>query len=249
MQARELAVPLESAGARVFVCPLIKIEPCDNDDEVADVLRTIDQYAWIVLTSVNGVECLLDRLASNGISADVLAGKRVACVGPATAAAARRHGLRPHAVPEEHLGEAMPARMAEVGLQPGEKVLLARAQGGGAALPALLRERGAQVTDLALYRTVPDTEGAARLKALVRTDQLDLVTFTSGSAASYFVQTVGTAVKPALAAIGPSTAETARRLGLRIDMMAEPHTIAGLVRVILEYYAARSGSWRSDAGK
>jgi uroporphyrinogen-III synthase len=248
-QARELAVPLESAGATVHVCPLIKIEPRAYDEEMRGVLNALDEFAWIVITSVNGVELLMRALSSAGRTPRDLAGKRIACVGPATATALQRYQLRPEIMPDAYVGEAIPAAMTRAGLAPESKVLLARAGGGGAALPALLRGQGLEVVDLELYRSILDPEGATRLKALVRTDKLDLVTFTSGSAATYFVQTIGTSMKAAVAVIGPSTAQAARAQGLRVDVVAEPHTITGLVAAILAYYAARSGTWRTDAGK
>ncbi len=40
--------------------------------------------------------------------------------------------------------------------------------------------------------------------------------------------------RPLLACIGPITADTARELGLRVDVVASEHTIPGLVRAIRE---------------
>ena len=45
-----------------------------------------------------------------------------------------------------------------------------------------------------------------------------------------------------VACIGPVTAETARGLGIEVDLMAEEQTIDGLVRTLVE--AARAGAWR-----
>lgn len=248
-QARELAAPLESAGATVFVCPLIKIETRQDDDVTRRVLRELDEFSWIVFTSVNGVEHFTRMLTTAGMDVRTLAGKQLACVGPATATALERHGLRAKAMPEQFLGDAVAATLLAAGPIEGRRILLARAGGGGTGLPEELRRRGAQVEDLELYRSVPDADGATRLRALIRTKQLDMVTFTSGSAATYFVETIGSAAKLAVAVIGPSTAVAARKGGLHVDIEARPHTIAGLVTAILEYYAAQRGSWRIDAGK
>lgn len=248
-QARELAAPLESAGALVHVCPLIKIQPRAIDDVVQRVLRELNTFEWVVFTSPNGVRQFMELLRGRGAVAEQLAGKRIAAVGPGTAAELASYGVTVTAMPGVFLGEAVAASMLEHGPVSGQKILLARAGGGGAELPAQLRENGARVEDLELYRSVPDAEGAQRLKALIRTRQIDMVTFTSGSAVTYFVESVGTKDLPAVAAIGPSTAAVARRLGVQVDVEADPHTIPGLVASILGYYAARSGSWRSDAGK
>jgi uroporphyrinogen III methyltransferase / synthase len=40
-----------------------------------------------------------------------------------------------------------------------------------------------------------------------------------------------------IATIGPITSATARELGLRVDVEAEEHTIAGLVSALSDHYA------------
>ena len=55
-QAEELALPLEEAGATVYRCPLIRIEPYAVDDRMRSVLQTLGDFDWLIFTSVNGVE-------------------------------------------------------------------------------------------------------------------------------------------------------------------------------------------------
>ncbi len=38
---------------------------------------------------------------------------------------------------------------------------------------------------------------------------------------------------------GPATAETARALGVRVDLVAKKHTIDGLIETLLEWYQGR----------
>ena len=87
-QAEELALPLEEAGATVYRCPLIRIEPYAVDDRMRSVLQTLGDFDWLIFTSVNGVEQTMRCLAAVNADAGGLSGKRIACVGPATAAAA-----------------------------------------------------------------------------------------------------------------------------------------------------------------
>jgi uroporphyrinogen-III synthase len=93
-----------------------------------------------------------------------------------------------------------------------------------------------------MYRSVLDIENAARLRQLVQSQKIDVVTFTSGSAVNYFVQTVNLKNRVVIAVIGPSTASTARAHGLEVDIEADSHTVPGLVTAILNYYAARRGT-------
>src|SRR5262249_1691362 len=65
-----------------------------------------------------------------------------------------------------------------------------------------------------------------------------VLTFTSSSTVRNFVEQVGSTRAQELAAqarvvtIGPITATTARELGLRVDVVATDHTIAGLVEAM-----------------
>lgn len=248
-QSRELVAPLEEHGAEVAVCPLIRIDPAVDADAVRRVWRDFDDFAWVVFTSANGVDQFMRLVAeakSPGLS---LRGKQIACVGPATALAARRHALAVDVVPADFTGEAIAGQLARTGEIRGKRVLIARAGGGGAGLPAGLRAAGAMVDDLELYRSVGDPEGARLLAELVAAGRVDVVTFTSGSAVRYFADTIDTPGNLMVAVIGPSTAEVARNCGLPVDIEANPHTTAGLVTAILEYFAAKRGNWRSDAGE
>jgi uroporphyrinogen III methyltransferase/synthase len=213
------------------------------------VLERLGDFDWLIFTSVNGVEQTMRCLVAVNVDAGILSSKRIACVGPATAAAAERAGLSVAAMPSQFTGAAITQAVMAVAPISDSRILIARAAGGGQQLPADLRSQGAHVVDLELYRSVIDPVGTDRLKARLRAGEIDVVTFTSGSAVNYFVKSVGTKASPVIAVIGPSTAQIARDHGLPVEIEADPHTTAGLVTAILNYCAAHRGIWRSDAGK
>jgi uroporphyrinogen-III synthase len=239
-QSRELAELLEAAGAEVLLCPLIRIEP-HAGDELRSVLSEISGFDWVVLTSINGVEHLLRALAMTETGQEALRRCRIAAVGPATAEALERQGFKVDAMPTDYVGEAIAATMAAAGQLAGQRVLIARAAGGGAALPAELRRRGAEVHDVELYRSVIDETGATRLRTAISSRQIDLITFTSGSAVTYFAQTIGASDDIVVAVIGPSTAAVARHHNIPVHIQASVHTVDGLVTAISDYYAAQRG--------
>src|SRR5581483_8518114 len=82
--------------------------------------------SWVVFTSVNGVEAVFGRLEALGLDARVFGGARLAAIGPATAEALRRHGLRADYAPAEALTRAILADFGERDLR-GARVLLPRA--------------------------------------------------------------------------------------------------------------------------
>jgi uroporphyrinogen-III synthase len=240
-QSEELAAPLRAEGATVHVCPLIRIEGNVDAAEWRRVRERLMGYTWLVFTSANGVERFVQLLHEANIAPAALTGCRVACVGPATANVAQARGFSVSLIPDQYLGAVVADALADAGPLVGEKILIARAAGGGAELPAGLRARGAEVDDFELYRSVADDAGARSLRTLMSSGNVDLLTFTSGSAVTYFVEKIGNPADTAVAVIGPSTAQVARRLGLRVDIEADPHTTAGLIKAIIDYYAADGG--------
>ena len=89
-----------------------------------------------------------------------------------------------------------------------------------------------------------DRQGREILKLLQR-KELDIITFTSSSTVRNFVQWVSSWSSCAtdytfmhdpqlkIACIGPITAQTARELGLDVDIEAREFTIDGLVEAIV----------------
>lgn len=54
--------PLTELGAECMVQPAIEISPPEDWGPVDAVLKRLDEFDWIVFSSVNGVQYLLDRL-------------------------------------------------------------------------------------------------------------------------------------------------------------------------------------------
>jgi uroporphyrinogen III methyltransferase/synthase len=118
-------------------------------------------------------------------------------------------------------------------------VLLPRAEGARDALIDGLRERGAQVDEVTLYvAEQPDDQDPEGLR-LLRGGEIDVATFASSSSVRNLVAMLGDDVEPLrrchIACIGPVTAQTVEELlGRPPDVVAQEHTIAGLVRALVE---------------
>jgi uroporphyrinogen III methyltransferase / synthase len=161
--------------------------------------------------------------------ARALAGPRIAAIGPGTAAALRAGGIEPDIVPARSNAEGLVEALAGVEVR---RALIARAQEGRAVLPDALRERGAEVELLALYRTIAEPLSEDERAAAVAAD---LVVFASSSAVRAFHAAAGTLAGPRIASIGPATSETIRELGGEVAIEASEHTPDGLIGAILDY--------------
>ena len=190
----------------------------------------------ICLTSPNGVRLLFDALRETGQDARALAGATVAAIGPGTAAELERRGVRADVLPEQFVAEALVEALAPIEVE-GRRVLVARAAEARSLLPDALRERGAELDEVALYETVAEPLGDAERAALERATY---VTFTSSSTVRFLLDS---GVRPPegarVVSIGPITSATAQEHGLTVHVEAERHDVDGLVEALTADAAAR----------
>jgi len=226
-QAAVLADALTALGAAAVRCPVIAIEPLAVDPAA---LQDLGRYDWLVLTSANGVDRLRELLRE--AHRKFPAGLKVAAIGPETAARAKEAGMAPTLLPQRFIAEEL-ADALSAAMTPGARILLPRAAGARDVLPEQLRSRGARVDVLEIYRAVPPADVRTRLGACL--PDVDMVTFTSSSTVRHFVDALPGALpdRVIVACIGPITAETARELGLRVDIIAQEYTTRGLVDAIV----------------
>lgn len=242
-QAADLVRALEDRGAEAIVAPVIRIQPLENLGALRTALAGLSAYRWVIFTSQNAVQIVLDRLVTWGMTPRVFAATSVAAIGSATADALRKRGVNPALVPDEFVAEALVAALigASGGALAGARVLVPSAEDAREVLGEQLRLHGATVEIIPVYRTVPAPNDFADLTAQIGAGRIDAVTFTSSSTVRSFVQLVGreaaTSGRFATATIGPITAGTARELGLREVLEAAPHTVPGLVACLERRFA------------
>src|ERR1041384_7388881 len=100
-QASALAAGLEAKGAKVLSIPFIEIHPPKSHKRLDAAIKKLQQYDWLILTSVNGVEAFHSRMRKLRISRKTLQHLRIAAIGPATKKAIETHGLKVHTVPKQ----------------------------------------------------------------------------------------------------------------------------------------------------
>lgn len=241
-QASDLLQRLGDLGADCLECPTIRVAAPVDWQPLDTAIASLGEYDWIVFTSVNGVDFFFDRLDVKGLDVRALSHVRTAAIGPATALRLRSHGLNTDILPDTYQAESVVAAFAQQTVK-GKKILLPRAREARTVLPDELRRMGAVVDEVAAYRTVQSAENAEHLLASLKAGAVDMVTFTSSSTARNFkallpddppFEQLMKAVK--VACIGDITAETARKLGFQVDIVAGTFTIDGLCDAIVKYY-------------
>jgi len=237
-QASELVKRIESIGGEALEFPTIRIEPPEDRTHFDEVLSRPGSYDWLVFTSVNGVRLFFEGMRKRGKDIRALAGVKICAVGEATRSALEGMGLTVDYMPESYTTECLLEGMLKR-VEKGQRVLLARADIGNPLLSQGLSDSGAEVEDLVVYRTVPDTRGREGILDMIMSGEIDFITFTSSSTVRNFAAAVGSEYLPGaskckVVCIGPVTAKTAEELGIRVAAVADVYTMEGLVKKMEE---------------
>jgi len=217
----ELGRLLGERGADVVHVPLIETtDPADGGVALAAALGNLSDHDWLIVTSAVGAERVGDAAKQHP-------GVALAAVGTTTARVLADLAGRPiDVIPDRQIAVELAAAL-NVRLR-GEYVhiLLAQADRAPDTLADLLRSAGHDVTVVTAYSTqlrVPDPSQLHDIDALV---------LASGSAATSWVAAFGTDAPPVVVAIGPTTAQVARELGLKVSAIAADYSLAGLVDAV-----------------
>ena len=244
-QAGALSSQLRKLGADVLEIPFIEIRPPRSFKPLDTALKNLATYDWLILTSVNGVDAMWDRLAKIRLTKKSLSHLKISAIGPATKKAIERRGLKVHVVPEEYVAESVVKSLRKK--VEGKRVLLVRAKVARDVIPRELKKAGAIVDVLEAYETVVPRSSRTRLRVALKNPKQrpDVVTFTSSSTVRNFVALLGANGPSAhgkrphqlegimLASIGPVTSTTLRETKLGVDVEARDYTIPGLVEAII----------------
>ncbi|MDX2151101.1 MAG: uroporphyrinogen-III synthase [Bryobacteraceae bacterium] len=232
-QAGGFVERLRALGAEPVELATIAIRPAADKGPLDAAIERLEEYDWLLFTSVNGVRFFLERLDASRRDLRALRA-RLCAIGPATRAALEALHLKVDIVPDEYVAESLLAAFEGVPLR-GQRVLLPRAAVARDLIPAAFAERGASIDVVEAYRTVVPEESAARAREIFAAPpRPDWVTFTSSSTVKNFLALAGHEAlqRVKVASIGPVTSETARRHGVEVTVEAREYTIDGLVDAI-----------------
>jgi uroporphyrinogen-III synthase len=245
-QAGALSGELRQLGATVLEIPLIEIRKPRSFQPLDSALQNLGVYDWLILTSVNGVEAMGQRLAKLGLKKTALQHLSIAAIGPATKRALEQRGVKVAVIPKEYIAESVVRSLRQ--RVKGKRVLLVRAKVARDVIPRELRRAGARVDVVEAYETVVPKSSRTHLRRALQNPQRRPhgITFTSSSTVRNFVALLGASRASLdgvrLASIGPVTSSTLREFGLRVDIEAKEFTIPGLVKAIRQAMATRNPS-------
>ena len=210
-QAGALSAQLRKLGADVIEIPFIEIRKPRSFRSLDSALKNLASYDWLILTSVNGVEAMWERMRKLQVkwrahlregheftrankrdqkdAASAAEGRiRIAAIGPATKKAIEQRGFRVDVVPKEYVAESVVRSLRRK--VKGTRVLLVRAKVARDVIPRELRKAGAHVDVVEAYETVVPQSSRRQLRAVLKNPKRrpQVVTFTSSSTVRNFVE-------------------------------------------------------------
>lgn len=229
--ASRLAEGLRRLGAKATVRPAIRT----SHIRPLEIPEHLDAFDTVVFTSAAGVRSFCDWLLEEGMDMRWFAGKKIACIGSATAAALREWGIATDFVPGTFSGQALGEEMVSSGIVDGRsRVLLLRTDIASQDVTDVLTEAGVAFADIPVYRTelmeYPEQQ----------TEDYDVITFTSRSCVEGYVGSTGIRSHDGVKAlcIGDKTAEAAREHGFDVTVSDEA-TIGSMLEKAVEMYGSR----------
>jgi uroporphyrinogen III methyltransferase/synthase len=264
-QAVSFVEMIEEEAGNPILAPVIKIEGVSDNNKLINAVKNINQYQYIIFTSVNGVKYFMQTLEKLELDLRVLAGIKIITIGSKTAAQIKEYGLRADFMPDDYSTAGILAYLES--LEQDDLIelkqsnfLLPRSNIAPPDLEQGLKELGAKVDNIEAYRT-EKVEISEKNLQMISNDKLDLLTFTSSSTVENLISGIEEFIdqqatfenennsakikskdilsnlkKIPAACIGPVTAETAKKAGLNVKITAAEFTIEGLFSAILDYF-------------
>lgn len=232
---RSWSAYFKKLGASIYDFSIIETHPADLTLELKQNLRQLNQFDWLVFTSVAGVRYTEVLAAQLGVKLATNQLPTVAVVGAKTAAAARSASMQVTFQPSHSDSATLATELMPVKQR---SILLLRAAIASRKLPTILRQRGASVTELAVYNTQLRTDDDPTFSRLIQADEISYLTFASPSAVRGFTQRLTLAdlgiaqMLPAIA-LGQSVATELSTSGFQNIHIASQPTVEAITETIL----------------
>jgi uroporphyrinogen-III synthase len=192
----------------------------------AEILPALSgEFTHVIVTSRNACDAIFRDTASGERFRALARKAEVMAVSATTARRLRDGGVAPAFTPADgrskSILDALPGRLE------GRRFLLPRGDDADPDFPETLRDRGADVVDLVVYRKIPRADDSPLARALA-SPALKAFAATSPNAVSWLFDHAGEAGAQRLrrlraAAIGPTTAHRLHELGKRrVEIPSHP---------------------------
>ena len=232
-QAGAFVKELEQYGLNSFVFPTIEIRPVSGWN-----VPSLSEFDGVFFTSPNSVSFFMEQLMlESPAELQNIQKLNVWAVGKTTAQDLAEYGITTEPIPK--IADAV-TLMEEIGNEAiaGKTFLFLRGSLSLGTIPLIIEKRGGTCVQLTVYENLPPSlEESDKVKILLEQGELSCLSFTSPSTAVNFFEALGTTKLPhgvQIAAIGTTTADALKKLGLDVDVIPEHFNASSFAKAIAE---------------
>jgi uroporphyrinogen-III synthase len=256
-QTQEAQEQILKLGGKPYFIPAIEIKGLTDFTQIKQFIAELKAGSvdWVVFMSTNGIKHLLEAAKTLKVSMDLMTGLAttfVVAVGPKTAEACLGFGVHVDMVPEKYSSEGLIETIKDMDLR-GKKIRIPRTTSATPTLTNKLKEMGADVLEVYVYESGLPVDEALKTRFYgdLVSGKIDAVVFGSGLSAKNIFQMLtekasSQQVKALLngkvttVAIGPTTSEALKELGVKVDVTPKDYLFERALSDLAGYWAQKS---------
>jgi len=235
-----LAALLQSEGATVLFQPTVAFRLPQSCDAMDAAWAKIESFDWLVFVSANGVSFFLNRFPKDLAR---LFSKKIAVIGPGTAAMLRNFGLEPHLIPQAHTAEGIVEALSSE-VQAGKRLLIVRASRGRDVMRRQLSDGASDpgnICEIVAYESFDLENPNPEIMVLLKENRIDWTTCTSSAIATSLVSMFGSLLhRTKLLSMSPITSATIRKLGFEVTAESSVATMQGMFERLMAWLVYRN---------
>ncbi len=242
-QAQGLRALIESRGGKVILFPVLEIQDVEDTGPLHALSERLNEFDMAIFISANAVHKALPMITARRPLPPRL---RLVAVGEGTAKALQKYGASPDLCPRGQSSSETLLAMPEMQPVRGKHIVIFRGEGGRELLGETLRQRGAGVVYVEVYRRSKPATDPGELHDLLRRGKVDIISVTSNTGLVNLLELAGPAVRnvllaTALVVMSERNIEQARKLGFVGPIaMAKQASDAGLAEAIEDLVKTRT---------
>lgn len=231
----KLGRELMALGAGINCIDYLSIREYHNNPRLDNALVNVNNYNYIVLTSMNGAEIFIKRLRALKIDVRRLSNIKFAVIGSGTAGILEKYGIFADIIPKIYTSVDLGNLLADT-VKPHERVLILRAENGSPELSEILSRNNVDFDDVKTYDVISESslEGG-----VINTDY---ITFASASGVNAFFESgYSISENTKIVCIGEITAKALQGYNTDDCKIAKTKDAVGIINTIISDVKKESG--------
>nr|WP_279287575.1 uroporphyrinogen-III synthase [Ruminococcus intestinalis] len=216
-----------SLGARINRIDYLSVKEYRQNEQLDKALSNVNNYNYIVLTSMNGAEIFIKKLRALKVDVRKLCNIKFAVIGSGTAGILEKYGIFADIIPKVYTSANLGNLLADT-VNKNERVLILRAENGSKELTEILSRNNIIYDDVKTY----DIQSESKSEGGIITS--DYITFASSSGVNAFFES-GYAVSEntKIVCIGEITAKALHKYNIADYKIAKTKDVVGIINTII----------------